>query len=137
MILYVLRNLRVHPISASAQKPYLTEIAWIVVPTDWAMCKVLWYCKVLAAHPHGCPHSIHIFCGHRESEPQGHVERSPFPSRSFVQMTPKRRSESGVPRSRLAFVPWSEEVSAHRMKTRYVAYRCCCVIHHSSFCRGD
>jgi hypothetical protein len=45
-------------------KTHLAEIAWIVLPTDWAMCEVLWQGMVLAAHPHDYPQTMHIFCGH-------------------------------------------------------------------------
>jgi hypothetical protein len=48
----------------SAEKWHLDEIARIVLPTDWAMCEVLWYGMVLVAHPHGYPHTMHTFCGH-------------------------------------------------------------------------
>jgi hypothetical protein len=50
----------------SAEKWHLDEIARIVLPTDWAMCEVLWYGMVLVAHPHGYPQTVHTFCGHRE-----------------------------------------------------------------------
>jgi hypothetical protein len=44
-------------------KLHLSEIAWIALPTDWAMSEVLWYALVLLAHPHGYPQAMHIFCG--------------------------------------------------------------------------
>jgi len=50
----------------SAEKWHLDEIARIVLPTDCAMCEVLWYGMALVAHPHGYPHAMHTFCGHRE-----------------------------------------------------------------------
>jgi hypothetical protein len=43
---------------------HLAEIAQIVLPTDWAMCEVLWQGMVLVAHPHDYPQTMHIFCGH-------------------------------------------------------------------------
>jgi hypothetical protein len=52
-------------IRVAAKKLHLCEIARIVLPTDWAMCEVLWYGMALVAHPHGYPQAIHIFCGHR------------------------------------------------------------------------
>jgi hypothetical protein len=45
-------------------KTHLAEIAWIVLPTDWAMCEVLWQGMVLVAHPHDYPQTMHTFCGH-------------------------------------------------------------------------
>ena len=59
-----MRNLRACLIRVFAEKLHLDEIARIVLPTDWAMCEVLWYGMVLAAHPHGYPHAMHTFCGH-------------------------------------------------------------------------
>ena len=38
--------------------------------------------------------------------------------------------------SRPAFVPWSEQMSAHHMKPRPIDYHCCCVIHKFSSSRG-
>jgi len=59
-------NRRSCPIQVSPKKLHLDEIARIVLPTDWAMCEVLWYGMVLVAHPHGYPHAMHTFCGHQE-----------------------------------------------------------------------
>jgi len=50
----------------SAEKWHLDEITRIVLPTDCAMCEVLWYGMALVAHPHGYPHVMHTFCGRRE-----------------------------------------------------------------------
>jgi hypothetical protein len=58
------QNLRGCPIQVSAEQLHLGEIARIVLPTDWAMCEVLWYGMVLVAHPHSYPHTMHTFCGH-------------------------------------------------------------------------
>ncbi len=54
------------PMRVPAEKLHLGEIARIVLPTDCAMCEVLWYGMVLVAHPHGYPQTVHTFCGHRE-----------------------------------------------------------------------
>ena len=66
------------------KKMHLGEIARIVLPTDWAMCEVFWYGMVLLAHPHGYPHTMHIFCGQREWGWQLPDPLSPFPSRRFM-----------------------------------------------------
>jgi len=52
-------------------------------------------------------------------------------------MTAKDLSErdDSVPTS--AFVPWSEQMSARRMKSRHAACRCSYVIHNFSSSRGD
>jgi hypothetical protein len=42
-----MRDLSFCPIRVSTQKLHLGEIARIVLPTDWAMCEVLWYAMVL------------------------------------------------------------------------------------------
>ena len=116
---------------------HLDEIARIVLPTDWAMCEVLWYAMVLVAHPHGYPHAMHIFCGHSARGYQCPVSLLPVPARHFMWMTAKNLSESDVSVSISAFVPWSRQMSAHQMKTRHAGYRCSCVIHNFSSSRGD
>lgn len=115
----------------------LCEIARIVLPTDWAMCEVLWYGMVLVAHPHGYPQAMHFFCGHRECGCQCPDSLSPLISRSFRWMTAKDLSERDVPVPTSAFVPWSQQMSAHHMKTRHAVYRSSCVVHDFSFNHAD
>jgi hypothetical protein len=43
---------------------------------------------------------------------------------------------SSVSRQMPGFIPWSEQMSAHDMKTSHVAYRCGCVIHNVSSNQG-
>ena len=52
-------------------------------------------------------------------------------------MTEKNLSESGVSAQTSAFVPWTEQMNAHQMKTRHAVYRCSCVIHNFSSSRED
>ena len=52
-------------------------------------------------------------------------------------MTAKARSERDVSGPTSAFVPWSEQMSAHQMKTMHVVYRCSYVIHNFSSSQGD
>jgi hypothetical protein len=52
-------------------------------------------------------------------------------------MTAKGLSESVVSVPTSAFIPWSEQMSAHHMKTRHALYRCSCVIHNFSSSRRD
>jgi hypothetical protein len=107
----------------SAEKWHLDEIARIVLPTDWAMCEVLWYGMVLVAHPHGYPHAVHTFCGHPERGCQCPAPLAPFPSRNFMRVAAKALCGSDVSAPTPAFVPWSEQMSAHDMKTRHALDR--------------
>ena len=52
-------------------------------------------------------------------------------------MTAKHLSEKDVSAPTSAFVPLSEQMSAHDMKTRHAVYRCLCVIHNFSSSQGD
>jgi len=116
---------------------HLDVIARIVLPTDWAMCGVLWYGMVLLAHPHGYPHAMHIFCGHPKGDANVLPHFSPLPSRSSMRMTAKDLSERDDSTPSSGFVPWSEPMSAHDTKIRYAVYRCACVIRNFSSSRGD
>ena len=78
------------------KKLHLGEIARIVLPTDWAMCEVLWYGMVLVAHPHGYPHAMHIFCGQSAWGWQLTDLLSPFLSRGFMEGPAKNQSERDV-----------------------------------------
>ena len=62
-----MRNLHSCHIQASSEKLHLDEIARIMLPMDWAMCKAPWYGVLWAVHQHGYPHAMHRFCGHRMS----------------------------------------------------------------------
>lgn len=119
------------------KKLHLGEIARIVLPTDWAMCEMLWYGMVLVTHPHGYPHAMHIFCGHGEWEWQCPDFLLPFPARVFMWTTAKTLSERDVSVSTSAFIPWSGQMGARQMKTRHAACRCLCVIHNVSSSRVD
>jgi hypothetical protein len=52
-------------------------------------------------------------------------------------MTAKDLSERDVSAPATAFVPLSEQMSAHDMKTRHALYRCSCIIHNFSSSQGD
>ena len=105
-------------------KMHLGEFARIVLPTGWAMCEVPWYGMVLIAHPHGYPHAVHIFCGHRKWGCQCATPLSPFPSRRLTRIEAKSLSERRVSAPTLTFVPLSKQMSAHPMKTMHAPYRC-------------
>jgi len=83
------RNLHFCTTRVSAENWHLDEIAWIVLPTECAMCEVLWYGMALVAHPHGYPHTMHNFCGHREWGCECPAPLSPFISRNFMQVATK------------------------------------------------
>ena len=54
-----------------------------------------------------------------------------------MRITAKGLTERGVSVSTSAFVPWSDQISAHQMKTRYALYRYSYVIHNFSSSQGD
>lgn len=115
-----------------AKKLHPSEIAQIALPIDWAMCEVLWYGMVLVAHPHDYPQTIHTFCGHRELGRRCPVPLPPSPQRRFMLMETKHLCLSSVSASRPAFIPWSEQMSAHDLKTGHVGYGRSYVIHNFS-----
>ena len=96
------------------------------------MCVVLWYGMVLVAYPHDYPQTIHTFCGHRASGCRSPAPLSPFPLRRFMRMAANHLCGNGVSPSTPAFVPWSEQMSTHDLKTGHVGYCCTCVIHNFS-----
>jgi hypothetical protein len=131
-IIGVVWNLRAVPIPLLAKKLHPSEIAQIELPIDWAMCEVLWYGMVLVAHPHDYPQTIHIFCGQQDWGRRCPATLSPFPSRRCMLMAVKHLCGSSVSASTPTFAPWSEQMSAHDLKTRHVGYSCACVIHNFS-----
>jgi hypothetical protein len=130
------RNLHSVSIRLLVKKLHPSEIAQMVLPIDWAMCEVLWYGMVLVAHPHDYPQTIHTFCGHRERGRRCLALLSPFPLRRFMLMAAKHLFGSSGSAATPAFVPWSEQMSAHDLKSRHVGYGCSCVIHNFSFNQG-
>jgi hypothetical protein len=52
-------------------------------------------------------------------------------------MTAKDLYERDVSVLPSTFVPWSQQMSAHHMKTRHAVYRCSCVIHNLLSSSGD
>jgi len=97
---------------------HLAEIAQIVLPTNWAMCEVLRYGMALVAYPHGYPHTINNSCGHQELGCRCTASLSTVPSWCFMRMTVKDLSAKGVPVLMSIFVLWSEQLRAHRLKTK-------------------
>ena len=52
-------------------------------------------------------------------------------------MRAKDLSESDVSVPRSAFVPWSQQMSAHHMKTQHAVYRSSRVVHNFSSSRAN